>query len=90
MLAIKDLFGKYSIAPKGRRVNQRQELIQYFTDKINKERENTKYPMVKWNYINFKLSHLKRLEDLYYLKSICDSEEKRGGSFSKVMFGAIK
>ena len=30
------------------------------------------------------------LEELYYLKSICNDAKKRGGNYSKVLFGALK
>lgn len=92
MISISDLFTGYKIsAPKKRkRKGERGDLLEYFTMKINIQRMKDGYAPIKISYIAFKVGHLKRLEDLYYLKSICEDAEKRGGIFSKVFFGSIK
>lgn len=64
-------------APK--RQSERGSLLEYFSEKINK-------PI---GFVAFKLTGFK-LPDLYYLKSVCDSEEKRGTPWSKVFYGSIK
>ena len=35
-------------------------------------------------------SHLKKLSDWHYLKSICDDAENRGDVWSKVFWGSLK
>ena len=88
---IKDLFTGYDFkAPTSGRRSERGDLLDYFTGKINQCRVGTPYKPVKVSYVAFRVGHLKRLEDLYYLKSLCDSEERRGESWSKIFFGSIK
>jgi len=52
-----------------------------------------KHPMflkpVKASYVAFKLAHLK-VQDLEYLFSCAKDCKRRGGSFSKYVFGSIK
>lgn len=73
-----DLFGNYRIVPK-KRQTERGELLIYFARKINK-------PI---GYIAFKVTKL-GLQDLYYIKSSCDSYEKTGNSWGKCFFGSLK
>lgn len=66
-------------APKGRRPSERGELLKYFGQKTGK-------PI---GYVAMRLTGFK-LQDLYYLKSNCDAEEKRGTPWGKVFWGSIK
>ena len=66
-------------------VNQRQELIQQFVDKINKDREGTKYSPVKWTNINGRL-HMMKEQELYMYYRECE----RADIFSKRFFGGFK
>lgn len=77
-------------APKKGRRSERGDLLEYFMQKINTQRIKDGYAPIKVSYIAFRVGHLKRLEDLYYLQSICNDAEKRGGIWSKVFFGSIK
>lgn len=61
------------------RVTERGELLKYFAQKTDK-----KIPFIAFKLTGFKLS------DLYYLKSLCDGEERRGEPWAKVFFGSIK
>lgn len=69
--------------------SERAELIGWFTDKINIAREGTKFKKLACRAIGVKLAHLS-VFDLYAFKSQALDYEKRGGSFSKYFFGALK
>lgn len=73
------LFDKYQKPQKAKAPQERGELLKYFASKIGK-------PI---GFVAMKLTGYK-LPDLYYLKSICDQEEKRGVPWSKVFYGSIK
>lgn len=90
MEAIKNLFGDYKIPLVRIRKSERGDLLDYFVEKINNDRKGTKYKPVKISYVAFRVGHLKKLQDLYYLKSLCDGEERRGEVWSKIFFGSIK
>jgi hypothetical protein len=87
MEQIASLFGNYQLptktsaapakAKKG--TSERGELLKYFAQKIGK-------PV---GFVAMKCTGL-QLQDLYYLKSTCDSEEKRGVPWSKVFYGSLK
>ena len=84
--------GKFLNDPKKRIKapnSERAELIGYFADNINEEREGTKYGKVSYRYIGVKLSHLS-VFDLHYLKRTLEDYTSRGNSFSKGFFGALK
>lgn len=59
--------------------NERGDLLKYFAAKISK-------PI---GYIAFRLKGF-TLEDMYYLKSLADQEERRGEPWSKIFYGSIK
>jgi hypothetical protein len=69
--------------------SERAELIGYFADEVNKEREGTKYGKVRYAYIATKLAHLS-VPDLYAFKRQLEDYTSRGNSFSKGFFGALK
>jgi len=48
--------------------SERAELIGYFTDEVNKERDGKKWKKLTPRYIAVKLAHLSK-SDLYYLKN---------------------
>jgi len=70
-------------------LSERSELVGYFTEKINQQREGTKYRPLTPRAIAIKLGHL-NLTDIYYLKSICDDAQRRNGAFSKVFWSSLK
>lgn len=65
--------------PEVKRGNPRGDLLKYFSEKLHK-------PI---GYVAMRVTGF-TLEDLYYLRSICDSEEKRGTPFGKVFYGSLK
>ncbi len=67
------------IPTKSKKANERGELLKYFATKIQK-------PI---GFVAMKLTGLK-VEDLYFIKSACDQEEKRGVPWSKVFYGSLK
>jgi hypothetical protein len=67
--------------------SERSELIGYFHKNVNADRGGRKPLPIR--AIAVKLGGLK-LPDLYYLKSICEDEQRRGGSWSKTFWGALK
>jgi len=75
--------------PKTGPRSERAELVGYFTDSVNKEREGTKWPQVSPRYIAVKLAHLS-VFDLHYLKKTLEDYTARGNSFSRGFFGSLK
>ena len=65
--------------------SERQELIQRFVDKINRERVGTEFQPVTWKQVNGLVRHLKE-SDLYWLFGECEHAQ----SFSKKFFGMLK
>ena len=87
-------------AAKPVRSTERGDLLQYFLDTINSERRADKRKSLPFMVIAVKCTGLE-LKDLYYLKSICEDADRRGGwkdkdgnwhptSFGKVFFGSLK
>lgn len=74
---------------KPKAASERGELIQFFTDKVNADRDGTRYKKLPIAAIAVKLSHLS-LHDLHYLRSICLDAERRGTAFGKLFWGSIK
>jgi len=72
-----------------KKLGERQELLEFFHQKVSKEYEAFKKKKLSKSSLAFFLSHLKR-RDLYYLKSICLDSEHRGGSFTKTFWGSLK
>lgn len=65
--------------------SERQELIQSFVDRINRERAGTRFKPVTARQINTLLSFLDT-RDLYWLFRKCEREP----SFSKKFFGVLR
>lgn len=74
---------------KKSRATERGDLLTYFTECVNKERDGTKYKKVRIPFIATKVSHLSTA-DLYYLRSSCDDARRRGYGWSKCFFGSLK
>ncbi len=87
MEKIANLFGKKRALPK--RLSERGELLEYFLINVNAERNGKEYKKLPIGMIAWKLHGLK-VKDLYYLKSICEDERRRGGSWGKVFWGSLK
>lgn len=83
-----DLFSKYQFPVKSR-ATERGEILKSILEKVNKEREGTKYKPLTLKGLAVKLSHLD-VSSLCYLTSICKDYENRGDSYSKCMWGSIK
>ncbi len=73
---------------------EREDLITQFYNELKPSYD--KYQALKKSprrltirQVAVKTAHLKR-EDLYYLKSICESAKREGGSYSKVFWGSLK
>ncbi len=74
--------------------SERAELIQAFTDGINRTRpityekngKNITKGKITPKEVAFKVGHIKNIGDLYYLKSICE----KGNDYAKVFFGSLK
>ena len=65
-------------------VNERQELIQKFVDRINAQRGKGFKP-VTWTQINGQLNHLKNYDLIVFHKQCCEAKH-----FSKYFWWAIK
>ena len=71
---------------KKRARSERSELVAYFFGKVAPHWEKGKLTP---RFFGTKLNHLKT-NDLIYLKSVCESEEKRGIPFHKMFWGSLK
>ena len=88
---MQNLFENFKLEiSKSKIVNERQEVISYFVEEINKERINTKYKPVTGRMVAIKLSILKTTQELYQFFSECKDYKNRNGSFSKRFFGGFK
>ena len=82
---IQDRFQK---PPKA--TSERGELIAYFTDRLNATRDGKQYKKLSYAAVAVKLSHLKQLQDLYFLKSTLLDAERRGYPWSAIFWKEIK
>ncbi len=91
MKQISSLFAdpKYHVPPK--RVSERGELLEYFTNGVNASRDGKRFKKLPISAIAVKLQGLK-LSDLYYLRSICEDSLRREGrvGWSKTFWGSLK
>lgn len=67
--------------------NEREMLQQFFYARLSPS-WGGKRPLSK-SFFGILTSHLK-LEDWWYMKSLCTQEEQRGGVFAKVFWGSLK
>lgn len=65
--------------------SERGELIEFFTQKLNEERLPPFKPLTV-RAVAVKLGHLKKLDDLYYLKSYCLGAK----NFSKCFWWSLR
>jgi hypothetical protein len=89
MEKLADLFAQNAKLPKKTRRTERGDLLDYFTHNANLDRDGLKYKKLKISFMAWKLQGLK-VKDLYYLKSVCEQERRRGGSWSKAFWGSLK
>jgi len=66
--------------------NSRQSIIQQFLERINKEREGTKFKQMTPRGVAMKLAHV-QTSDLYGFYKTCENYK---GDFSRCFFGALK
>lgn len=86
---IKTLFVMPPRAPKKGPRNERDEIFEYFYGKLAPAyQEFRKRPMSK-RMLAVKIAHLS-VQDLYYMRSVCEDAARRGQSFSKVFWGQLK
>lgn len=67
-------------------VNQRQEVIQNFVDKINSDRAGSAYPQVKWTHINGQLRNYRNMHDLEFFYKQCNEAK----CFSSLFWWKLK
>jgi hypothetical protein len=79
LTATSTLFAGYTLPERQKRVNERGELLKYFSQKL-------KQPIPRFVA---KLTGL-QVPDLYYIKSAADSYEKQGHPWSKAFHGMLK
>ncbi len=89
MEPIKDLFGNFKQPPQKMRRTERGDLLEYFHYHVNLERDGKKYRKLPIGAMAWKLEGL-NIKDLYYLKSLCESERRRGNSWGKTFWGSLK
>lgn len=90
MQKVADLFGNFA-APqiKKTRRSEREELVQFFAEKINRLRADDSFPPLRISYIRFLLSHIV-VRDLYFLKSVCLDSQSRGFRFDVEFWKRVK
>jgi hypothetical protein len=84
---ISDLFGGIRVPQKKGRRSERGDLIDYFLEKLSPGWHGAR--KLTFGYLAFRLTGFNR-EDLYFLKSNCDQEERRGQPWGKIFWGSIK
>lgn len=67
------------------RKTERGDLIQFFVDRLNEDRKPPYKPLTV-KIVAVKLGHLKKLDDLYFLKSYCSQAK----NFSSCFWGSLK
>lgn len=73
------LLASYAPPSAPKRATERGELLKYFAGKLERE----------IRYVAFKVTGMK-LDDLYFIKSACDSYERDGNPWSKGFHGMLK
>jgi hypothetical protein len=71
------------------RQSERGDLLKYFYINVNGERDGVKYPKLPIGMLAGRLKGLE-VRDLYFLRSLCEQERARGGSWSKTFWGSLK
>lgn len=71
------------------RGTERGELLEYFTEVVNCERDGKKYKKLTVKYMGMKLMHLSK-DDLYYMRSVMQDMERRGGKAAKWFWWSTK
>jgi hypothetical protein len=89
MEAIRNLFGERVKPQKPKKITERGELLEYFHREARYDWDAKKYGELTIKRIAVKLSHLK-VNDLYYLKSICEDARRRRGEWAKCFWGSLK
>lgn len=80
-----DLFGRVRIFKEAKPLDERATLVHYFHSNAY-DKEGKRFDV---SYIGYRLAHLK-LNDLYYLKSVCEDSARRGFNWNKTFFGSLK
>ena len=88
-----DHIGKHIESPSARSKREKQtergELMRYFLSKLNPPRVRDGLPPMSMPRMGRLLVAIPT-RDLYYLKSVCEDAESRGGSFSKKFWWSVK
>lgn len=70
--------------------NERDEYLDYFHGRLkNAFRSHTGRELTK-KRVAIAISHLKTIQDLHYLKHICEDGEGRGKPFSQIFWGSLR
>lgn len=86
MEQISKLFGRRK-RTKAR--SQRDELLEYFAERINRDRDGDTFAKLPIPYFARKLAGLK-LPDLLYMRSVMNDIDRRGGDASKWFWWSLK
>lgn len=88
-IKVGDLFGSYQLQKKKSRRTERGDLLLYFCEVVNKQREGTTYKPVTPARMGYLLSKL-QINDLYHMKSYIEDLKRTGGNPSKWFWWSIK
>lgn len=70
--------------------NERDEYLEYFFGRLKGPYEAHTGKPLTMRYLAMRIAHLKTIQDLHYMKHICEDAEGRGKPFSMVFWGSIK
>lgn len=88
MQHIGSLFSKREAPIVQDRRTERGELLSWFTENINAERDGVKYKKLSIGAVAVKLQKL-NLQDLYYMKAVLN-DRSPGYPFGKAFWGMLK
>ncbi len=92
MKKISEMFPTILLTPTKRSGprNERDEYVDYFHGRLAVAfKAHTKRELTK-KRVAIAISHLKSMQDLHYLKHICEDGESRGKPFSQIWWGSLR
>jgi hypothetical protein len=89
MEAIRNLFGERVKPPKPKRSSERGDLLEYFTARINRDRDGKKFKKLPISAMAWKLKGL-TLKDLYYMKSYMQDLDRSGKDAVKWFWWSLR
>jgi hypothetical protein len=70
--------------------SERDEYVDYFHDRLKDGYKAKMRQTLTKKRVAIAIGHLKTIQDLHYLRHICEDAERRGKPFSQVFWGSLK